>query len=76
MLADLLGWQFLEVAESIHRQQVSGISISRAQKPKLEHKIAITDVDINGIHNIVRAKHDTIVIMVPPPSFERSGSAE
>jgi guanylate kinase len=69
MLADLKAGEFLE-AEIIHRQQVSGISIRELKKAQAEHKVAITDVDINGIHNIIKAKPDALAIMILPPSFE------
>jgi guanylate kinase len=69
MLADLRAGEFLE-AEIIHRQQVSGISIRELKKAQAEHKTAITDVDIGGIHNIMKAKPDAITIMILPPSFE------
>ena len=69
MLADLKSGDFLE-AELIHQQQVSGISIRELEKAKNEQKIAITDVDIEGIHNILKAKPDTVAIMLLPPSFD------
>lgn len=69
LLNDLKAGEFLE-AEIIHRQQVSGISIRELEKAQSHGKIAITDVDIEGIHNIVRAKPDTIAVMLLPPSFE------
>ena len=69
MLADLAAGEYLE-AEIIHNQQVSGISIRELKKAQNEHRTAITDVDIEGVHNIIRAKADTIAIMVLPPSFE------
>lgn len=69
MLADLRAGEFLE-AELIHSQQVSGISIRELQKAKNLHKVAICDVDIGGVHNILKIKPDTAVIMLLPPSFE------
>jgi guanylate kinase len=69
ILADLRAGEFLE-AEIIHRQQVSGINIRELKKAQAERKIAITDVDIAGIHNILRAKPDAVAIMILPPSFE------
>lgn len=69
MLADLKAGEFLE-AELIHGQQVSGISIRELEKAKREGKIAITDIDIEGMHNVLRDKPDTIAIMLLPPSFE------
>ncbi len=69
MLADLRSGDFLE-AELLHQQQVSGISIRELEKAKNEQKIAITDVDVEGIHNILKAKPDTVAIMLLPPSFD------
>ncbi|HET7827529.1 MAG TPA: hypothetical protein VFK97_01535 [Candidatus Saccharimonadales bacterium] len=69
MLRDLRAGEYLE-AEVLHEQQVSGISIRELEKAKAEGKIAITDIDIEGIHNIIRAKPDTIAIMLLPPSFD------
>ncbi len=69
MLADIKDGKFLE-AEVIHRQQVSGISIRELAKAHNEHKIAITDIDIGGIENVVRLKPNVSVVMILPPSFE------
>lgn len=69
VLEDLLAGKFLE-AEVLHKQQVSGISIRELSKAHDALKIAITDVDMGGVHNIVAAKPDTIAIMMLPPSFE------
>lgn len=69
ILADLKSGKFLE-AELLHGQQVSGISIRELKKARDEGKIAITDVDIEGIHNIIKAKPDSLAVMILPPSFE------
>lgn len=69
MLADIKAGNFLE-AELIHRQQVSGISIRELKKAQELHKTAVTDVDIEGIHNVLKIKPDTKVIMLLPPSYE------
>jgi len=69
MLADIKAGMFLE-AELIHGQQVSGISIRELKKAKEAGKIPIADVDLRGVHNIMKVKPDTIVIMIVPPSFE------
>jgi guanylate kinase len=69
MLADLQSGELLE-AELIHNQQVSGISIRELEKAKKEGKIAITDVDLKGVHNIIKAKPDTVVVMLVPPAFD------
>ncbi len=69
ILADLEAGKFLE-AELIHGQQVSGISIRELQKAQDENRIAITDVDMGGLHNIVQAVPDITAVLVLPPSFE------
>lgn len=69
MLQDLKDGKFLE-AEIIHGQQVSGISIRELKHAYDNNKIAITDVDIGGISNILHAKPDTVAIAVLPPSFQ------
>lgn len=69
MLKDVESGEFLE-AEIIHGQQVSGTSIRELKKASEAHKIAINDVDIGGIENILRAKPDTIAVMILPPDFE------
>jgi len=69
ILSDLEKGEFLE-AELIHGQQVSGISIRELTKAKAEGKTAITDIDIEGMHNVFRAKPDTAAILLLPPSFE------
>ncbi len=69
VLEDLRKGAYLE-AELIHRQQVSGISIREIEKAAATEKIAITDIDILGVHNIKVAKPDTAAIFVLPPSFD------
>jgi guanylate kinase len=69
MLANLKAGNYLE-AELIHNQQVSGISIGELEKAQSQGKIAITDVDPQGVHNIVKAKPDTCVVMLLPPSYD------
>lgn len=69
LLSDLKQGLFLE-AELIHGQQVSGISIRELEKAKMLHKIAIDEVDIQGISNVLPAKPDTVGIIIIPPHFE------
>jgi guanylate kinase len=69
VLQDLKNGDFLE-AEVIHGQQVSGISMRELKVANESDKIAITDIDIGGIRNIMALKPDTISIFVLPPSFE------
>jgi len=69
MLAEILSGEFLE-AEVIHGRQVSGISMRELEKANKEHKIAITDVDIGGIQNVMTLKPDAVPILMLPPSFD------
>ena len=69
MLDLLKEGEFLE-AEVIHGQQVSGTSVAELEIASREHKIAIADVDIAGIANILHAKTDSIAALVFPPDFE------
>jgi guanylate kinase len=69
MLEDLKNGQFLE-AELIHSQQVSGISLRELEKAKAQNKVAITDMDLGGVTNLMRVKPDAMAIMLVPPSFE------
>lgn len=69
MLDDLKKGLYLE-AELIHDQQVSGVSIRELERASLEHKIAITDIDHEGVHNILQVKPDAIIILTVAPSFK------
>jgi guanylate kinase len=69
ILSDLKHGAFLE-AEIIHGQQVSGISMRELERAKQMHKIAIDEVDIRGIANVMPTKPDTTGILVVPPTFE------
>ena len=69
VLDDLRAGEFLE-AEVIHGQQVSGIGVAELERASLERRIAITDVDIAGIANVLHAKPNAVPILVFPPSFE------
>ncbi len=69
VLADLRAGQFLE-AELLHNQQVSGISIRELKAAKAQQEIAVTDVDLEGVHNVIKVKPDTFAIMVIPPGFQ------
>jgi guanylate kinase len=69
LLTDLRAGKFLE-AEIIHKQQVSGVSVRELEKAHQEHRIAITDVDVGGVSNVLRWKPDATVILILPPSFD------
>lgn len=68
MLDDLKKGLYLE-AELIHDQQVSGVSIRELERAGFEHKIAITDIDHEGVHNILQVKPNAIIILTISPSF-------
>jgi len=70
ILADVEAGNFLEAAV-IHGQQVSGISVRELIRARDEARIAITDIEINGVHNVIQAKPDVKAIFVLPPSFEQ-----
>jgi guanylate kinase len=69
MLEEIENGEFLE-AEIIHGRQVSGISMRELEKANQEAKIAITDIDIGGIQNVLVLKPDTVAILMLPPDFE------
>jgi guanylate kinase len=69
VLADLNRGKFLEAAV-IHNQQVSGISIRELEQAMNENKIALADIEIIGMQNIIEAKPDTYPLFVIPPSFK------
>src|SRR3546814_14273785 len=69
ILNDLKAGKFLEAA-IIHNQQVSGISIRELQRVGDEGKIAITDIEIVGVHNLIQAKPYATAFFVLPPIFE------
>jgi guanylate kinase len=69
VLQDLKDGLFLE-AELIHDQQVSGVSIRELERASVAHKIAITDIDHEGVHNILQVKPDATIILTISPSFK------
>lgn len=69
MLSDLRDGKFLEAAV-IHNQQVSGISIRELEQAGNESKVALSDIEIVGIQNIINAKPDTFALFILPPSFD------
>jgi guanylate kinase len=69
VLKDLKDGKFIE-AEIIHGQQVSGISIREVEHAREQGKIAVTDIELLGIHNVVKLKPDTIALLILPPSFK------
>lgn len=69
VLADLQKGEFLEAA-LIHEQQVSGISVRELEKAKTLNQVAITDIEVVGADNIVKADPDVRAVFLLPPSFE------
>ena len=69
MLDDLKHGRFVEAA-IIHNQQVSGLSVREVEKADKQVKIAITDIEIVGTENVMRAKPSAVAIFVLPPSFD------
>lgn len=69
IIKDLKKGEFLEAA-IIHEQQLSGISIRELEKAKAQHKVAVTDINIDGADNIKWANPQVKVIFLLPPSFE------
>jgi|GEM_PF-26459 len=69
VLADLKAGKFLEAAV-IHEQQVSGISVREIEAAQQSHKVAITDIEVQGSAYITKVKPDTLNIFILPPSFE------
>lgn len=68
VLADLRAGKYLG-PEIVHRMQVSGMNIKELQKAYGQNKVAITDIEVGGAHDILRAKPDAILILLLPPSF-------
>ncbi|MDQ3123916.1 MAG: hypothetical protein M3Q14_04520 [bacterium] len=60
---------YLEAA-IIHDQQVSGISLDELTKARLEDKIAVDEIEVNGAEHIQRYKNDALFIFLLPPTFE------
>lgn len=53
----------------IHDQQVSAVSVRELQNAKLQNKIAVIDVQTDGVDAILKDKSDTVCIFVMPPSY-------
>lgn len=70
MLSDLQAGAFIEAA-IIHEQQVSGISVRELQAARADNKIAINEIETQGVERIMQAVPRALVpIFVLPPSFE------
>ena len=69
VLKDLAAGRFVEAA-IIHEIQVSGISVREIAAAEVQSKVAVTDIEIVGVHSVRAIKKDTMCIFVLPPSFE------
>jgi len=65
----LINGKYLEAA-IIHNQQVSGVNSSEILESNKNNKIAVTDIEVQGVDAIARSKPDIIAIFVLPPSLE------
>lgn len=68
-LDGLRSGDYIEAA-IIHEQQISGVSIAEIERAVESQKIAITDIQPDGIEAFIRYKPETICIFMTPPSFE------
>lgn len=68
-LVDLENGKYVEAA-IIHNQQVSGVSIRELDKARRNKKIAISDIEVQGVHNIMKYSKLAVPIFVLPPSYE------
>lgn len=69
MLDQIKNGEMVEAAV-IHNQQVSGISIRELAAAQEKGKIAVKDVEVLGAANIHKAKPDSLIIFMAPPSFD------
>jgi guanylate kinase len=68
MLADIKAGKLVEAA-IIHEQQVSGMSLREIEIASTDGKIAICDIEVVGVENVIKAKPDAICLFFLPPSF-------
>lgn len=61
--------KYIEAA-LIHDQQVSGLSIEEFDKAAKANKLAITDLEVQGVEVIMKANPAAIAIFVVPPSYD------
>ncbi len=69
VLADLKSGKFLEAA-IIHNQQVSGISLRELERAAAEQKIAVTDMEVQGVDNLISAGASITPIFILPPDYD------
>lgn len=68
-LEGLKAGDYIEAA-LIHNQQVSGINHKELLKAEADNRIALTDVEFQGVNRIKKLKPDTLIFFTLPPSFE------
>ena len=69
VLEDLKQGKFVEAA-LIHDQQVSGVSIRELSTAQQKGKIAISDIDVQGVHTIMQHSSLAVPVFVLPPNYE------
>lgn len=69
MLQQLQNGEMMEAAV-IHDQQVSGTSIREFERIMHKNKIAISEIEPQGVETYVSLRPHTIPIFVAPPSFD------
>ncbi len=69
VLADLQAGKFLEAA-IIHNQQVSGISLRELQRAAEAHQTATSDMEVQGVDNIMQTGAPIVPIFILPPSYD------
>lgn len=69
VLQELRRGEFLEAAV-IHQSQVSGVSVREIAKAQEQNKVAVTDIEIQGVQIIRSVKPDVECIFVVPPRFD------
>lgn len=61
--------EFLE-AKIVHQKNVYGTSFDELQKAETAGKVALLEIDVQGVDEIIEAKPDAQAIFIVPPSFE------
>ncbi len=69
VLKDLRAGSFLEAAV-IHNQQVSGISLRELERAADAHQIAISDMEVQGVHNLIRSGASIVPIFILSPGYD------
>jgi len=69
LLAGLKAGKYIEAA-IIHDQQVSGVSVKEIERAAEQHKIAVNDIQPEGVEAFKMYKSDTICIFVIPPDIK------